>query len=54
MLEIANIRTVIEGDQKVDLNAQYLEIQGTDGNCLILCQTLDSQFTTWGGIVAGM
>jgi len=48
------IRTVIEGDQKVDLNAQYLEIQGTDDNCLILCQTQDPQFATWGGIVAGM
>jgi hypothetical protein len=50
----AVIRTVTEGDQKVDLNAQYLEIQGIDDNCLILCQTQDSQFATWGGIVAGM
>lgn len=52
------IRTVVEGDQPIDLKGEFLEVQAEEdtsmGFPLYLCETQDPHFQTYSGIVAGM
>ncbi|MDI6792091.1 MAG: SpoIVB peptidase S55 domain-containing protein [bacterium] len=50
------IRTVIEGNQRVDLQAKFLEVMDDFGLGfpLLVCETSDPHFEQYSGIVAGM